>query len=303
MLDNASAILEYVPFLKGKSLAISPLGGGMTNRIYKVDDVNESYVLRIFGQGTELLGINREREVACCKAAAAADVGPEVVAFLPELTPPPFEGFCGALLVRFLPGKLVDAEEVKDPSILRRFAETLKRCHATPVDDSVATFSVFDTIRDYVAKARAHNVALPAEWGDALVFLHRLENEIGSSEPPCLCHNDLLAGNFVDDGKRLRIIDWEYGGRGNRFFDLGNFAASLQLTDEQETALLQAYFGEARPVPQRRLKEMRLASDLREASWGYLQAALSKLHTPQYYLDYGRRHLDRFATASKNLPV
>ncbi len=298
VLDDARTILHHVPALKGKSLVISPLGGGMTNKIYKVDDVNESYVLRVFGQGTELLGINREREVACSKAVAAVDLGAEVVAFLPELSPPPFEGFCGALLVRFLPGKLLETNQVQNPDILRRIAETLKQCHAAPVDETIATFSVFHTIRDYLDKARERDVALPAELGDALVYLHRIEKALDSNEPLCLCHNDLLAGNFVDDGQTLRIIDWEYGGRGNRFFDLGNFAASLQLTDEQEKAFLQAYFGEIRPEQLQRLKLMRLVSDLREASWGYLQAALSKLHTPQYYLDYGRRHLDRFLAAA-----
>ncbi len=292
MIENARAILQHVPSLKGKSLVITELGGGLTNKIFKVDDVNESYVLRVFGHGTDILGINREREVACSKAIAAAGLGAEVIAFLPELNPPPFEGFGGALLVRFVPGVLLKEEHVQNSAMLERIGATLKKCHAAPIDGQVAEFNVFRTIRDYLDKARERKIELPADWSDALRVLQRIESEV-SAETPCLCHNDLLAGNFLDDGQTLRIIDWEYGGRGNRFFDLGNFASNLQLTEEQEKALLLAYFGAARPEDLRRLKLMRLASDLREASWGYLQAAISKLHSPQYYLDYGRRHLDR----------
>jgi thiamine kinase-like enzyme len=296
MIENARAILQHVPVLKGKALIITELGGGLTNKIFKVDDVNESYVLRVFGQGTDLLGINREREVACSKAAAAIGLGAEVLAYLPELNPPPFEGFCGALLVRFLPGKLLEPAQVQDPKVLQRIGRVLKQIHAAPIDATVAEFCVFRTIRDYLDKARERNVPLPAELADALAALSRIEAELGRALPLCLCHNDLLAGNFVDDGQTLRVIDWEYGGLGNRYFDLGNFATNLQLSDEQERTLLQAYFGEVRPEDVRRLKLMRIASDLREASWGYLQAAISKLHSPQYYLDYGKRHLDKGTT-------
>src|SRR5262249_31416787 len=147
----------------------------------------------------------------------------------------------GALLVRFLPGKLLEPPQVQNPEMLRRIGTTLKQCHAAPIEAHVAEFSVFRAIRDYLDKARERNVDLPAEWNDALVQLQRIESQFGA-EPLCLCHNDLLSGNFVDDGQTLKLIDWEYGGRGNRYFDLGNFAVNLQLTEEQERTLLQAYF-------------------------------------------------------------
>ena len=299
MINDARAILQHVPFLKGKALVITELGGGLTNRIYKVEDINDSYVLRVFGEGTALLGIDRERELACSKAVAASKLGAEVLAYLPELNPRPFEAFCGALLLRFLPGQLLKEEQVQNPEILRRIGTTLRLCHAAPIDDKVGTFSVFRTISKYLDQAREFKVSLPAELGEALMFLHRIESELGADEPFCLCHNDLLAGNFVDDDKTLRVIDWEYGGRGNRFFDLGNFAASLQLTDEQESVLLQAYFGEVRPEHVRRLKLMRLASDLRESSWGYLQSAVSTVKPAKYYLDYGAKHLMRFLLGAR----
>jgi len=303
MLDNVRAILQHVPFLKGKSLVISEIVGGMTNTIFKADDGNESYILRVFGQGTEILGIDRERELACTQAAAAAGLGAEVMAYLPELHPQPFAEFCGALLVRFLPGKLLNEVEVQDPNMLRRIGVTLKRCHAIAIDNNIAEFNVFGTIRDYLDKARARNVQLPAAWANALVMLVSIENEVGRDEPACLCHNDLLAANFVDDGERLSLIDWEYGGRGKRFFDVGNFAANLQLTPEQETAFLHAYFGAASPTDIHRLQLMRVASDLRESSWGFLQEAIARVPPPQpfgSFFNYGMAHLNRAFAAAKS---
>jgi thiamine kinase-like enzyme len=110
-----------------------------------------------------------------------------------------------------------------------------------------------------------------------------------------------LAANFIDDGESIRIIDWEYGGQGDRFFDLGNFAVNNQLSEEQERELLAHYFGESTPERHRRLQLMRLASDMREAAWGFLQAGISKLHSPDYYLTYGRKHLDRFLEKTASL--
>jgi thiamine kinase-like enzyme len=298
MYADIRALLEHFPQFRGTTPTIEPLPGGLTNRIYKIGD----YVLRVFSPGTELLGINRERELACLQAIAAAGLGAEVMAYLPDVQPPPFEGFSGALLVRYLAGNLLTEERVQDLAILRRIGATLKQCHMAPIADSVAEFNVFHVVRDYLEKSRSRRVVLPAECGAALATLQRIENAM-RTESPCLCHNDLLAANFVDDGQTLRLIDWEYGGRGNRFFDLGNFAANLQLTDDQEKSLLQAYFGVVRPEDVRRLKLMGLASDLRESSWGYLQSALSTLHTPQYYLDYGRRHLERFLRTARTLDV
>jgi thiamine kinase-like enzyme len=302
MIDDAKAILQHVPELKDKPLEITEIKGGMTNKIYKVKHGNDEYVLRVFGQGTDILGINREREVACAKAVAEAGLGADVVAYLPVLDPPPFQGFCGALLVCFLPGKLLNSEDVAS-DMIRRISDTLRTCHKAPIDKSVAEFSVFRTIEDYLAKARERNVDVPANFNDALV--RHFEAKYTSDEPLCLCHNDLLAGNFMDHESTLRIIDWEYGGRGHRFFDLGNFAANMKLNEEQEKKLLFEYFeGKVPPDGLAHLRLMRVASDLREAAWGFLQHAISKLGAPTGYASYhayGNHHLTRALDAAKAL--
>jgi aminoglycoside phosphotransferase (APT) family kinase protein len=287
-LREIEALRELVPALRGREVAVRKLAGGLTNRNYRLDAGGESYVLRIAGAGTGLLGIDRGREVACARAAAAAGVGPEVVAYLPERS---------ALLTRFAPGRGLKVEDLSRPDVLGRVVAALRRCHDHPVPPDLGAFSPFTTIRAYDALAREKGVPVPAETAAALDRLSRIEVELRTDEPPCLYHNDLLAGNFLDDGEAARIIDWEYGGLGDRFFDLGNFAVNQQLGEEGERRLLDLYFGRAQPEDLRRLRLMRGVSDLREATWGFVQAALSRLHGPEYYLDYGRRHLERFVRA------
>lgn len=142
---------------------------------------------------------------------------------------------------------------------------------------------------------------LPEDLGQAMDLLSSVEKELRTGEPPCLCHNDLLPANFIDVGTTIYILDWKYGGLGDCFFDLGNFAVNHQLDESQELLFLEGYFGAARPRQMRRLRLMRLVSDMREATWGFLQAGVSRLETPAYYTTYGRKHLTRFLTAAMKL--
>ncbi len=280
------------PVLAGRRVTITPLGGGLTNRNYLLDAGDEKFVLRIAGPDTDLLGIDRVREATCSKAAADAGVGPAVVAHLPEHN---------ATVTAFAPGKTLTADEVRRPDVLRRVAASLRRCHGHPVPPDLGAFSPFATVRDYVTLARQKGVAVPDQLDAALEVAGEIEAELATGDAPCLCHNDLLPGNLIDDGTTLRIIDWEYGGLGDPFFDLGNLAVNSQFDEEQEQVLLAAYSGEARDADLRRLRLMRLASDLREATWGFVQAGISTLHPPAYYLGYGVKHLDRFLAGAAAL--
>jgi thiamine kinase-like enzyme len=270
----------------GRPVTVAPLPGGLTNQNYRVEAGDESFVVRIAGAGTELLGIDRDREEACSRAAARIGIGPAVVAYLPEHH---------ALVTRFLTGTLLTEESARRLEVLRRVADTVRRCHAAPVSEALGRFSVFDTVRAYERISRERGAR---QEGDTLSHhmagLSWIEGEVRGDEPPCLCHNDLLPSNLIDDDTAVWLIDWEYAGVGDRFFDLGNLAVNLQLDHEQESALLEAYFGEARPHDLYRLRLMRAASDLRESAWGYLQAAVSKLNSPEYYLAYAEKYLTRY---------
>lgn len=289
--ETVRGILARVPGIAQNELTIEPLGGGLTNRNYLVDADSEAYVLRVGGADTAALGIDRDREVACARAAAAAGVGPEVVAYLREV---------GAIVTRFVVGRTLRAENIRKPRTLRRVAETLRRCHEVPVPLEAADFSPFAIIRHYQSLLLARRVDLPPELGASGLLPH-LEEELQLVDLPCLCHNDLLAANFIDDGQHIWIIDWEFAGRGDRTFDLGCFAVNCELSAGQEETLVEGYFGEVRSADLRRLRLMRLVSDMREAMWGYLQSVVSSLHDPEHYLTYARHHLSRYLVARHGL--
>jgi len=278
-------LIQLIPELRGRSLTVSPLNGGLTNRNYRIDADGQSYVLRVAGKDTALLGIDRACEIACSRAAAALGVGPEVIAYLPERE---------AMVRCFVAGRVLTAEDVRQPDVLGRVAEILRRYHNGPPGEG--SFSPFATVRSHYSLVRERQVRLPDSLKSALERLAKIEQDLQTDAPPCPCHNDLLAGNFIDDGATVRIIDWEYGGMGDRFFDLGNQAVNNEFDEEHERALLAAYFGEVRPEHLQRLRLMRLASDMREAMWGFLQAAISKLDID--YLAYGRKYLERFINSA-----
>jgi thiamine kinase-like enzyme len=283
--ERIEALLQDIPALRNRVVAVVPLSGGITNRNYRVFTDAGSVVLRLGGEHTELLGIDRDCEHSCSSAAAACGVGARVIAYLPHVP---------ALVTEFLPGKVGEPEDARHPDTLRRMVAALRCYHDGP--PGAGRFSPFATVRQYYSLAREHDVQFPPEMSVALALLESVEATLGSGDPLCPCHNDLLPANFIDDGETVRIIDWEYAGMGDRFFDLGNLAVNHGFDEELEEQLLALYFGAVRPEHVLRLRLMRVASDLRESLWGYLQSAISTLDFD--FLTYGRSHLDRSLAAA-----
>lgn len=279
-MDNVSAILRAIPQLAGAT-SVSPLTGGITNHNYRIEVGEDCYVLRIAGENTAELGIDRVREHACAAAAADWGVGAEVVAFLSEPQ---------ALVTRFVAGRVLSPEDVSCPDVLASAAAAIARLHAGPGFPGM--FSPLSVIADYVQLAQQNQVALPQRLHEALRSIDKLSAAAGTDSDLSPCHNDLLAANMIDDGQRIRIIDWEYAGMGNRFFDLGNFAENHELSAEQEQDFLRAYFGRADSHALDRLRAMRKISALREATWGFAQAGISRLNFD--FLQYAEQHLQRF---------
>ena len=274
-------ILAQLPELNEANPVVTPLVGGITNQNYRVDAGGESFVLRIGGKGTHLLGIDRECESICTAIAAQVRVGAEVVHFLASED---------VLVTRFIVGSGISPEIAAQPATLRRIVDSIRRYHAGP--DFPGTFSPFDTVRNYHKLALQYGVAFPDTLARIFALMEQIEQAIGSRGEPKPCHNDLLASNFIDDGHNIWIVDWEYAGMGDIFFDLGNFAVNQSLDDEQCELLLRYYFGEVRPADLAHLHLMRLGSDLRESFWGFLQLGISELDFD--YREYAHHHLDRF---------
>src|SRR5438132_8786996 len=203
--------MDRVPGWTGRSRKVEPLGGGITNKNYLVHVDGERFVVRIPAATGELLGIDRLIEHQASRLAAVAGVGPEVVAFIePE----------GALVTRFIEGHAVTDVQVHDRVMLQRIAHAMRRIHQS--GELAAAFSPFRVVEAYALTAVRHGGRLPAAHERAQPVGVAIERSL-STQAPVLCHNDLLNANFIDDGVSIRIVDWEYAGMGDRFFDFGNF--------------------------------------------------------------------------------
>jgi thiamine kinase-like enzyme len=281
--DDLVRAMGRVPELSGRDLHLTPLSGGITNRNFLVtgDGTAQRWVIRLAGNDTHLLGISREVEHAATVAAAGVGVGPEVTAFIrPE----------GYLVTRFIEGSPVSDEAVHRPETLRRVADSLRRIHDGPAIPGL--FVPLRIVEAYRALALARGVAIPDAYDLAAAIGRRID--LACLEAPLElrpCHNDLLNANFIDDGARIRIVDWEYAGMGDPFFDLGNFSINHELTPDEDALLLAAYDGEVRPARLARLTLMRVVSDFREAMWGVLQQGISTLDVD--FVAYADEHFDR----------
>jgi thiamine kinase-like enzyme len=285
LADTLGSISARLGELEGEPV---PLEGGITNRNYRVRFAGEDVVVRLPGKDTELLEIDRAAEKAAGEMAARAGVGPAVVVMLED---PP------CLVTRFVVGESMSAEELREPAALAEVAEAMRALHGCeerlPVE-----FSSFRIVETYAARMAGRGAEVPSSYEWALASAHRIEVALtGPEHEPVPCHNDLLAANFIRSPQGVRIVDWEYAGMNDRYFDLGNFAVNNELSEAQEAELLSAYFGApASGCRLASLRLMRFMSDFREAMWGAVQSTISDLDFD--FSDYCAKHFDRMRGAS-----
>ncbi len=271
-LDQAIA---RVPFLaKAKNVESTPLTGGITNLNYKIDADGKSYVLRITGADTDKLGIRREVEYCANLAAGQLGIAPEVMYYIePE----------GYLVTRFIKAKRLPPEVITQPDNIIRVVRKLRLFHRRgPKLD--ADFNVFRRIEMLTGVSSQHNCKFPFDLDWIMQQVHQTEQAL-LKDPytPTPCHDDLLNMNWLDEEDvpgelgEVRLLDWEYAGMGDIFFDLANFSHHHRLNDDQVRLLLQEYFGEVTPKNYARFRLMWPMSELHEAMWGTTQTGISKL--------------------------
>ncbi len=255
-----------------------PLSGGITNHNFKIEVNGQAFVLRMGGAETGLLGIDREVEHQASLRAAEVGLGPEVAAFLPE------EGW---LVTRFIEGRPIAPFEMRRPQTIRRVAAALHKLHdASPI---AGRFDAHAVVEEYRREAEAHRVQVPDAFAAAHAMSERIRVARGP-QPLVPCHNDLLNANFLDDGE-IRIVDWEYAGMGDRFFDLANFSVNHEFGTAEDDVLLAEYFGESTAARVESLAMMKFMSDFREAMWGVLQSGISELDFD--FKGYAAKHFAR----------
>jgi thiamine kinase-like enzyme len=263
-------------------ITVSPLAGGLTNRNYRVEDAAGSHVVRL-GDDIPHHHILRFNEVAASRAAAETGISPEV-----EHAEP------GILVTRFVDGETLTSERVRQE--VPRVLELVRRVHhemPAHLRGPVLAFWVFHVLRDYGHSLEGQRPE--AELADLLDRAAQLETAVGPVEL-VFGHNDLLAANFIDDGKRLWLVDWDYAGFNSPLFDLGGLASNNRFPAVEEAAMLEAYFGApTSPDLSRRYTAMKTASLLREAMWSMVSEVYSTLDFD--YAAYTDDNLRRFERA------
>jgi thiamine kinase-like enzyme len=263
---------------------VRPLEGGITNRNYRVNFGGEEYVVRLPGKDTNLLGIDREAERLATKQAAALGIGPRVAAMFED---PP------VLVTCFVEGRELSPPELREQAALTEVAYGLRAFHESGLE-LPTEFHVYDIVREYADVARSRGGELPEAFDEALERAGEIMKAVGDHPEHRASpnHNDLLAANFLQAPGNVVIVDWEYSGMGDPFFDLGNFAVNNELDESDGDRLLEAYFREA--ATQRRraaLNLFRFMSDFREAMWGVVQTSVSELDFD--FPGYADKHFNR----------
>ena len=276
-------VQELVPALGPVEGEVTALDGGITNRNFRARFAGTDYVIRIPGKDTNLLEIDRGAEVIANERAAGIGVAPPVAAALDEPQ---------AIVTEFVEGEAMESGDLREPATLVEVARALRSIHDLG-EPLPTTFDSFRIVETYAATARQRGATVPDAYERAAEQAARIEAALsGPEHDPVPCHNDLLAANFIRGPERIWVVDWEYAGMGDRYFDLANFAVNNELGEAGEVALLEAYFAEqpgARRVSTLRL--MKFMSDFREAMWGVVQTALSELDFD--FAGYVAKHFDR----------
>jgi len=239
------------------------------------------------GDDLPLHGILRFNEIAVARAAAAAGVSPEVIHSEP-----------GAIVIRFIEGHTLTPGDVRSPGVLERIVPLLQTAHkGIPkfLRGPVLMFWVFHVIRDYASGLRELGGDAASSLPGLLAKAEVLEQSVGQIDV-VLGHNDLLAANFIDDGDRLWLVDWDYAGFNSPLFDLGGLASNSELSTDQEAWLLEAYYGgKAGPGLHRQFQAMKCASLLRETLWSMTSAIHSTID--EDFDAYTENNLARFELA------
>jgi thiamine kinase-like enzyme len=283
-VTEVTDILDQVPSLAGAPRVIAELPGGLTNRNYKVTTPAGVFVARIWAEGGgDLLAINRDHEYRNSVIAAEAGVGAPVVEYRPRDR---------VLVLGFLEGRTFGSQDVQDPANIPRVAGAVRRLHEAP--RFVGDFDMFEIQPRYYRAARSGGMAVPAGYDDLAPAFEAARAALAATgEGTVPCNNDLLAANFIDDGERIALIDYEYSGNNDPCFELGNIAGECGLSADALDGLVTAYYGRPRRGRAARARLFTPVSQYGWTLWGAIQHATSPLD-----FDFWSWAMERFEAAA-----
>jgi thiamine kinase-like enzyme len=261
------ALFDRTDHLAGRPRTVEELPGGLTNRNYKVTTPDGTFVARLSSAGTELLAIDRDCEYRNSVAAAAAGAGAPVIEYRPQDS---------LLVVGYIDGRTLTAADVAAAGNIPRIAAACRRLHGGARFGN--DFDMFDVQRGYLSAARSRGFTIPAGYDDLRPSCEAAEKALAARpEGTVPCNNDLLAANFIDDGDRIWLIDYELSGNNDACFELGNIAAESHLPDDALADLVTAYYGRPRRSRIARARLLGLVGMYGWTLWGAIQHAASPL--------------------------
>jgi len=276
-------VLARVPSLAGTPRQVSVLSGGLTNQNFKVTTPDGVFVARVLSDGGELLGIDRDHEYRNSVIAAAAGIGAPVIDFRPDDR---------ILVLGYIEGRTLTNADVAEPVTLARIARACATLHQA--GRFAGDFDMFEVQAAYYATATAAGMTIPAGYDDLMPAFQAAGRALAvRAEGTVPCNNDLLAANFIDDGERIWLIDYEYSGNNDPCFELGNIAGECGLDADALAALVTAYYGRARRSRIARAQLFTMVSRYGWTLWGAIQHASSRLD-----FDFWSWAMERFEAAA-----
>ena len=267
MTITIEQVVDYMPSWSGRRVDITPVGGGLTNTNYRVDVDGKPHFVRLPGTSTDILAVDRANEIHNARAASETGVAPQLLHVLPD---------DDVMIFQFIEGETMSPERLQTPGMPGRIAEALRRLHDGP--RFLHDFDMFRLVETYLATIEQHDVQIPDDYRSHLPIVGEIEAAVRRHALPTVpCHNDLLAENYIDDGRQLWLIDFEYSGNNDPCFELGNTCQELHYSPDQYEELCAAYFGAVSPSQLARMRLYALMSDVGWTLWGAIQAKISKL--------------------------
>lgn len=260
-------VVSRIPAWRGQAIAVAPLGGGLTNTNFRIDVGDETFVVRIPGAQTELLAIDRDNEYHNTNLAAQIGVGPRVCHYLAD---------CQVMVLEHIAGPTLCPADLHRPEMPSRLAQSLRALHAGP--RFLHDFDMLALAKLYLETIDRFSAAVPAGLRERLDAMTQVERALTARPlPSAPCHNDLLAGNLIDDGNSLRIVDFEYSGNNDPCFELGNTCQEQEYSADQIAELCRAYFGRHDAAQLARVKLNMIVSDFGWALWAAIQTRISQI--------------------------
>jgi len=265
--SRLNALIARMPALSGVT-NIAVLEGGLTNKNYRVDTNTGSFVMRVSDTAPGLLGINRQQEKINTQRAHEAGIGPAVIDSLLQE---------GVLLIDWINARTLHPADMHgNPGLLKRMAASLQKLHAGPTFEG--TFHFPSMRKKYLHTVIERKYFMPDQYLQAEPLVTGLENAIsGYPEPLVSCNNDLLAENFLDDGGKIWIIDYEYAGLNEASFEIGNLASESELSNEDLTVLCEAYWQRNIPAKLARARAWSMIARFGWVMWASIQEAVSSI--------------------------